>query len=387
MKVPIFDLKYTEEEIQSMQSIARDILSRGMLGEGKWTKRFEDGFAEFQGVDHAIAVTSGTAALECALKAAGIGPGSEVLVPSNTFFATANAVANVGAQIVLGDMCPFNLTLHPGTVEAFIDTCPKKSAVIVVHIGGNISSAVPGIAYMCKDNGVTLIEDAAHAHGANLHGGVAGGYGDFGCFSFFPTKSMTTGEGGMVTCSTEENADKIRSVKNFWRKKNNIGICTKANGSNYKITDMTAGLGTIELRRAPARLARRREINRMYADGLKNTIYIGHFLLDEERSGAYKAILTVEDGIDRDAVQTYCAQHGVKMTGGVYQIPLHRQQPWAHAPRVSATSRLSRRSMSVSEKFGNTNWWADHHICPPNYPEMTDEQVDYVIDTLKSYSQ
>ncbi len=222
MKVSIFDLKFEDDFIESFKVGCEKILRSDSIGEGRYVNEFENKFANLTNAKHAIAVTSGTAALEIALNTIGV-DGKNVIMPSNTFFATSVAVTNAGGHITLVDSEIENFSICPIHLRTKITK--NTGAVIIVHIGGIISKNIREIKEICDQYSVPLIEDAAHAHCSNYDGLHAGTIGDIGCFSFFPTKVMTTGEGGMITTNSDSIADKVRSLKNFGRALDNSGIC------------------------------------------------------------------------------------------------------------------------------------------------------------------
>ena len=254
MKIPTFKLNFEDDFINSFVTNAKSILEAGFVGEGKWVKEFEKRFKLIQGCSHAIATTSGTSSIEIALKALDV-RSKDVIVPTNTFFATAVAVKNAGGNVVLVDCNKEDFSMCLEALESKIT--PNTAAVITVHIGGIISSNIYDVLRVCGLNNLPLVEDAAHAHGSKLRGIHAGSFGTLGCFSFFPTKCMTTGEGGMVTTNDEELSKKVRSLKNFGRDYEDIGICSHEQGGNAKINEFTGLLGSLECDRLQARLKKR----------------------------------------------------------------------------------------------------------------------------------
>ena len=210
MKIPIFKLDFEDEFVNSFIKNAELILKNGFIRQGKWGDQFEKDFASLQGCKHASATTSGSSSIEIALKALNV-KGKDVIVPTNTFFATAVAVKNAGANVVLVDFNREDFSMCPSLLKDKIKA--NTAAVVTVHIGGIISNKIYEILKICKDANIPLIEDAAHAHGSKLKGTHAGSFGVFGCFSFFPTKSMTTGEGGMITTNNQDLYDKVQSLK------------------------------------------------------------------------------------------------------------------------------------------------------------------------------
>ncbi|MDN5339900.1 MAG: perosamine synthetase, partial [Euryarchaeota archaeon] len=196
MKVPVARPLVGEEEIAAVA----DVMRSGMLAQGSVVTEFESRFADYCGAAHAVGVNSGTAALHAALLAAGIGPGDSVVVPAFTFFATASAVSMCGATPVFADVDPETFNIDPDSVAALIH--PDTRAVVGVHLFGQPFD-VGAVREVCDDHNLILIEDAAQAHGAEYHGKRAGSLADLACFSFYPTKNMTTGEGGMVTTNDD----------------------------------------------------------------------------------------------------------------------------------------------------------------------------------------
>ena len=192
MKVTIAQPSAGDEEIAAVGRVLRS----GMFASGPEVAQFEKEFAGYCGVHHAVAVSNGTTALHAALASARIGPGDEVIVPSFSFIATATCVSMCGARPVFADVDPRYFTIDPDSVNTLIRKATK--AVIGVHLFGQPFDIDP-IAELCSDHTLALIEDAAQSHGAKYKGKMTGGFGKGGCFSFYPTKNMTTGEGGMIT--------------------------------------------------------------------------------------------------------------------------------------------------------------------------------------------
>lgn len=361
MKVNIFDLKYDKKFINKFSSLSKEILSSGLVSEGKFTKQFEMEFAKFVNCQYASCVTSGTSALEIALKAINV-ENCEVIIPSNTFFATATAVRSAGGKLQLVDMEDETFAIDPRALWRTISM--RTKAVVLVHIGGIISKNIEEIKDICKHYNIYLIEDAAHAHGSKRGELSAGSIGDIGCFSFFPTKVMTTGEGGMITTNNKELFDKCISLRNFGRDPNNIGLCINDFGNNCKVSEFTSLLGCLELERVKSRIEKRRKLAAIYAKELKNTNYQVFY---DENISFYKMIIKTPKA--EDFYFDYCKKHDITLTGGVYKIPVHQQPLYANKFDYKG--------------FPKTNHFAKHHICPPLYPELTRKQVLYVCDVLK----
>jgi dTDP-4-amino-4,6-dideoxygalactose transaminase len=365
MSIPIFRLNYDDSFIDSFISGATDILESGFIGEGKYVKLFEKSFSNLVKSKYCTAVTNGTNALEIALKAIGVS-GKKVILPSNTFFATAVAVKNAGAEILLVDIEEDNFSICPNDLSKKIIN-HNVGAVILVHIGGIISKHYKEIQKICKNMNIALIEDAAHAHTSNMDGIFAGSIGDIGCFSFFPTKVMTTGEGGMITTNSKQYYDKIKSIKNFGRDINDEGICVNPEGQNSKVNEFTGLMGHLESQRVQERVSLRNKYVNLYERLLSDTNYE---IVKQERGlcSYYKCILKI-DPIQYNNIKEYCDIKNIRLTGEVYRIPIHKQ------PLFKNT--MNSINLPITDKVCSS------HICPPLYPELTEDEIYYICDTLK----
>ena len=225
-------------------SVAR-VLASGQLAAGPEVAAFEAEFAEFVGTAHAVATSSGTTALWLGLWAAGIGPGDEVVVPSFTFAATAAAVLQVGATPVFADIEADTFCLSAATVRPHLG--PRTAAVIAVHLFGQPASP-DELGELCRSHGLALVEDAAQAHEALWAGRPVGSIGAFGAFSFYPTKNMTTGEGGMLTTGDAELARTVRVLRNHGMEERYQHMRP---GTNARMTEMAGAIGRVQLRRLP----------------------------------------------------------------------------------------------------------------------------------------
>ena len=198
MRVPAAKIYFPEGDRKKILKQVNEILESGQLTLGKYTKEFEEEFAKYVGVKYAVAVNSGTSALEIPLRALGI-QGFSVIVPTNTFFATPASVIHAGGKVIFADMTE-NLCLDPDSVKQKIQKDTR--GIIIVHIGGVVPPQITEIQAICHEHNLFLIEDAAHAHGSTLNGKSAGTFGDAAAFSFYPTKVMTSGEGGMIVTNS-----------------------------------------------------------------------------------------------------------------------------------------------------------------------------------------
>jgi perosamine synthetase len=363
--IPIFRLKFNFKSKIKFLKGSWDILSSDRpLGESKYTKEFEDRFANMSDSKYALACSNGTTAIELALKAIDV-KGKKVLIPSNTFFATSVAVTNAGGIIELLDMEPNSFSIDIKDLEKKIT--PEVGAVIIVHIGGIISHDISKILNVCRENKVPLVEDAAHAHFSLKGTHRAGSIGDIGTFSFFPTKVMTTGEGGMITTNNKDYYEKMKSLKNFGRALNDGGIIVNPEGNNFKINEFTSLLGCVELDRVSQRISERGYLLDRYKKNLEKTKYK---VLSQKGRGVcanYKAIVITP--MDGEWLKKYCKERNITLTGEVYRIPVH-QQP------------LYKEQFSYVD-LPNTDYYSKHHVCPPLYPELKIQEVDYICDVLK----
>lgn len=363
--IPIFRLKFDLKSKLKFLRGSWDILSSNRpLGESKYTKEFEDRFASMSESKFALACSNGTTAIELALKAIDV-KGKKVLIPSNTFFATSVAVTNAGGINELLDMEPDSFSIDVKDLESKING--DVGAVIIVHIGGIISHDISKIVKICKKHRVPLIEDAAHAHFSRQGKYRAGTIGDIGTFSFFPTKVMTTGEGGMITTNNKKYYEKMKSLKNFGRDINDGGIIVNPEGNNFKINEFTSLLGCIELDRVIDRITQRTELLDRYEKNLVSTAFRVLKQKGEGICANYKAILITP--IESDWLKKYCKERNITLTGEVYKIPVHQQPLY--------------KDQFTSVNLTNTDYYSKHHICPPLYPELNVEEVDYICDVLK----
>jgi len=366
MKVNKFELKFDPEQIVLFKDMADDILTNDLpISNGKYVTEFEGGFKVLQKVPYAVAVGSGTDALEMALLACDV-EGSSVVIPDNTMIGTAFAVIKAGAKVHPLDIELDTFAIDPDELRDTLSQEKNIGAVILVHIGGMISDYIDEIVEICKDHEVPLIEDSAQAHLARKGKLHAGTIGRFGCFSFSATKDMTTAEGGIVTCTNMEDYNKLRSLRSFGTEGNEF--LHRFISGNYKMTEFQGALGITELMRAKKRYDRRKVIAERYINEVINEAF--EPVLCESIPSYYKQILKCDT--KADDVEAFCKKEDVSMTGRVYPVPVHQQECFKHYPIV----RTSFRRSSIH---------ATHHICPPNYPELTDEQVNFVIEVLNKY--
>jgi perosamine synthetase len=349
---------------------ADEILSSGILTLGPYTRQFEAAFgAAHSGsadhvadAPHAVAVSSGTAALEIALRCAGVA-GRDVIVPANTFYATAAAALGAGARLVFADIDPATFALSPETLNAALT--PQTAAVVLVHVGGLITPDVDELRRICAEREITLVEDAAHAHGATWEGRFAGSFGSAGAFSFYPTKVVTSGEGGMIVTASRELADEARIYRD--QGKGSFGANHHVRrGYAWRMSELNAVTGLVHLRRMAGSIERRRAVAARYGDALAGLP--GLDALREPagcRSNFYKYIAVLPPGCDRARFKKELADlHEVRMAGEVYDVPLHQQPVFAE---------FAGPALPVAEDM------CARHVCLPVHSDMTDDEVGQVL--------
>jgi len=371
--VPILRLPYTEEEMDFIKNGIADVLKSGYLTMGVKVAQFEKAFADFTGAKYAIATSNGTCSLEIILRAIGIG-GKTVIVPSNTMIASPVSVIHAGGRVIFADCQKENLQLDPQDLKRKIRSDTK--AVMLVHIGGIISPALNEIKEICDRNGLALIEDAAHAHGSTIDNRAAGTLGVAGSFSFYPTKVMTTAEGGMITTDDDDIYHKALSLRDHGRASDNPNVHVEL-GYNWRFSELHAVLGLQQMMKAKTILADRRRIARLYDKKLEGVKGIRKVRIPSNiASSYYKYILMLEDGIDKARVKKMLKErYDVSLTGEVYSNPCHSQPVFKKYPEMMAND--------PSDTFPNTEYVAARHICLPLYPGLTDEEAEYVVESLK----
>jgi dTDP-4-amino-4,6-dideoxygalactose transaminase len=269
-QIPLSDIDFGPEE----RSAVDDVLQSKWLTMGAITQRFEQAFAAYVGAKHAIAVTNATAALHLACVVAGLGPGNEAILPSLTFVATANAVRYTGATPVFADILgeqDLNISYH--SIEKALTN--RTRAILVMHYGG-YACDMPSIMNLARKRDLLVIEDAAHAIGSDLEGKKLGTWGDIACFSFFSNKNMTTGEGGMIVTDNDQYAERLHLLRSHgmttltWdRHKGHASSYDVVDlGYNYRIDEIRAALGLVQLGKLASNNERRRRLTGLYRDTL-----------------------------------------------------------------------------------------------------------------------
>lgn len=338
-----------------------DCLSRGSVAAGKKVQEFEEFWAAYCGCRHAVATSSGGSALDILMRAIGV-TGKDVLVPTNTFIATANAVT-------FGGGTPVFMDTDPATLGVTLDEIKKRrtantAGVIVVHIGGIVTAEMPAIAEWCRQNDLWLVEDAAHAHGSEVDGRRPGAFGLAAAYSFFATKVITSGEGGMVVTNDAGLNEACRRYRDYGKKSQWESLHTVIAG-NDRMGDLTAVVGLEHARRLDGFIADRELVAARYEKELAGSLPL---VMPQGRSSWYKFIGYLGAGVDRGAFKTALKERGVSLSGGVYDLPLHAQPVFEG--RVDPAA------------YPMANDVCARHVCLPIFSGMTDAQVGHVIDSV-----
>lgn len=357
----------TNTELQAVS----EVLKTGYLVQGVRVRELEEKIEKYLHIQHAIAVSNGTAALHLALIALEIGPGDEVIVPDFTFPATANVVELVGAKSVFVDIDINTFNIDTAKIEAKINKNTK--AIIPVHEFG-LAANLDAIISISKKYNLKIIEDAACALGASFHKEYVGTKGDIGCFSLHPRKAITTGEGGIIVTNNSEIALKLRILRNHGIYAKDGAIDFVLPGFNYRMTDIQGALGNVQMEKLNSIIGRRKELADLYFEGLsanKNLLLPGKYNDNEHTYQTFYIIL--DQKLNRDFVMKELRQQGIECNYGAY--PLH-----------SLSYYKQKYSYSDSE-FTNSLIAFNQGIALPLHSRLSDSDIKYVIDKLSLLTQ
>lgn len=368
--IPLFNLNFDEEEEKAVV----DVIRSKWISSGPKCAELESKFAEMLGAKYALAVANCTDALHLAVVAAGIGPGDEVIVPSLTFVATVNCVRYAGGTPVFCDVeSPERIVMDPECIEKLITD--KTKAIIPMHYAGfpcNMDEII-GIA---KKHGLKVIEDACHGPMSEYHGKKLGTIGDFGCFSFFSNKNISTGEGGMIVTNDEAAYEKVKLLRSHGMtsmsyeraKGHSTSYDVVELGFNYRMDDIRAAIGISQLKKLVPDIMKRKVIRDKYINLLKNVDgLIIPFKDWDELSASYIFPVVLKDGSKdkRDEIRDYLAQRGIQTS--VHYPPSHRFKIYAD---------YNRGNLPMTE------YVADNEFTLPMYGALTDDEINYICSTL-----
>lgn len=361
--IPIAKPNLGKEELEAVG----EVFESGMLIQGEKVKLFEKEFARYIDVEEAIAVTNGTAALDTVLKALKLSPGDEVVTSAFSFIASSNAVLYQRAKPVFSDIDPKSFNIDPLDVAEKITA--RTRAIIPVHLFGQ-PAAMDALKEIAEDHKITVVEDAAQAHGAEYKGQKAGGLGDVGCFSFYATKNMTTGEGGMITTNDRELARQSRLLRDHGQtqKYNHVVL-----GYNYRMTEMCAAVGLVQLRKLDGFNKRRRENAELLTKGIDEisgltSPYVKH----DVKHVFYQYVVRVEDDypIGRNKLAVRLKRRGVEVAIH-YPTPIYRQPFYK---KLGYGQKICPMAEEISKQI----------LSLPVHPLVNKKDIKYMIDILRN---
>jgi len=370
-RIPLFDTRFGPDE----EAAVLRPLRAGWLTMGEEVVRLEEELREITGARHAIAVSNCTAALQLASAALGLGPGDEVIVPSLTFVATANAPRSLGAVVRLADATSGNdLCVDPDSIEALIT--PRTRAIFVVHYAG-FPCRMEEILALADEHGIPVVEDAAHAVFGRHRGRTLGLHGRVGCYSFYSNKNATCGEGGALVTDDDELGQKLRLLRSHGMTTPTLdrhrGIATSYDvvmpGYNMRLDEIRAALLRVQLQQLPGSLKRRRELFRLYADALAGTplelpFRGGRFETELDETAVHILPVLLPEGTDRLAVMARLKEAGIQTS--IHYPPVHRFACYAGPDdALPRTTALAARELTL-----------------PFYPRLPDAHVAVVVDAL-----
>jgi perosamine synthetase len=349
------------------ESIAavKEVLKSGQIAQGPKVEEFEKSFADYIGVKYAIAVNSGTAALHVALLAMGINPGDEVITTPFSFIASANCCLYCGAHPVFADIDPKTFNIDPDLIESKITT--RTKAIIVVHLYGQPCN-MDSIMAICQKHQLLLVEDACQAHGAEYNGKKVGSLGT-GCFSFYPTKNMTTGEGGIITTNSKDIEQKSRMIRQHGQSQRYVHDIL---GYNFRMTDVAAVIGINQLKHLESGNEKRNKNAKYLSEHIaKIKGLLPPFIASNRKHvfHQYTIRVTKDFPVSRDELQHILSEKNIG-TGIHYPIPIHKQPSYLKLGY--------HESLPVAEEM------AKEVISLPVHPGLTDQQLETIINTLRA---
>jgi perosamine synthetase len=358
--------KIGEEEVQAVVKVLRSGMLTSGLGAGPEVTAFEKKFADFAGAKHAVAVNTGTAALHSAVIAAGVKQGDEVILPSFTFVATAEAVVLAGAKPVFADIDPETYNLSPSAVEKAITK--KTKAILPVDLYG-FSADMQPLKEITTKFSLSLVEDAAQAHGTTYGGKPAGTFADAACWSLYASKNMTTGEGGVITTNNDQTAETLRMIRTHGEKAKYSSLML---GTNYRMSEMQAAIGNVQLQKLPSFVTKRRQNAQQLTKILeKNSKLVLPYELKERLHSWYLYTARIEDGTEeqRNRLVDELKKKGigaeVYYINPVHQMPFYREN--FGSAKLPQTEKASKQAFSL-----------------PIHPGVTQEQIQFIGETVLS---
>lgn len=365
MQIPLVDLSHQYCELaDDINSALVNVCSKTAFILGPAVTSFETAFADYLGIKHCIAVNSGTSALHLALLALEVGPNDEVICPSWTFIASIEAILYTGAKPVLVDSDIGTYNISPSAVREAIT--PRTKAIMPVHIYGR-PAAMDELTNIARENGIAIVEDAAQAHGAIYRGSYCGAIGEIGCFSFYPSKNLGAyGEGGAVTTNNDELAYHVRMMRSHGEIERYVH---KVIGYNYRMCGFQGAVLGVKLPYLDRWNEGRRKVADMYHGALSGTPLTLPPLEEEDTYQVYHVFVCRAP--ERDKLREFLTSKGIG-TGIHYLLPTHKQPLWldmfGEHPSLPVSELLANEALSL-----------------PMFPEVTQEQVDYIADSVREF--
>jgi len=360
--IPIANPIIEDEEIQEVV----EVLKSGFIAQGPKVAEFEEKFAQYVGTKYAVATSSGTTALHLALLAAGVGEGDEVITTPFSFAATGNSVLYTGARPVFVDIDSQTYNLDPAQIEAAIT--PQTKAILPVHLYGQPADMDPIMEIAAKHD-LRVIEDAAQAHGAIYKGKMAGSLGDMACFSFYPTKNMTTSEGGIITTDNKELADKCRILRAHGEKERYQHVVL---GYNFRMTDIAAAIGLAQLKKLDKFNQKRIENAAYLSEHIKEIEGVkSPYVMEDVQHVFHQYTIRIENG-SRDEWIQFLNENGVG-TGIHYPKPIYKQELY--------------QELGFNDNCPEAEKAANEVISIPVHPRLKVEDLETIVQTLEDASR
>lgn len=351
------------------QQLVQEVLESGILAQGPRVAAFEEAFASMCGVEYAVATSSGTTALHTALLAHGIGQGDEVITSPFTFIASANSIVFTGARPVFVDIDPRTFNIDPRGIEAAIT--PRTAAIMPVHLYG-LPCDMDAIMAIAEDHNLPVVEDACQSHGSAFQGQRAGSFAT-GCFSLYPTKNITSAEGGMITTSDPEFAERCRIIRQHGMPRRNYHDSL---GFNFRMTDVHAAIGIAQLAKLDRFNKARRHNASVLSQGLRGVVVPDepegyHHVYHQYTVRVPQDSTEGSPGARRDALQTYLLQHEIG-SGVYYPLPVHRQAYYVN--ELGYNLRLPKAENAAYEV-----------LSLPVHPAVTEDDLQHIIRTVNDF--
>jgi dTDP-4-amino-4,6-dideoxygalactose transaminase len=364
IKIPCLDLQGQHQQVkQEMFEAFEKVYAKTAFSGGPFVEEFERAFSGYTGTKYCVGVSNGTVALHLAMLALGIGPGDEVIIPANTFIATAWGVSHAGATPVFVD-CDDTWNIDPGKIEAAITS--KTKAVIGVHLYGQPFD-VDAVKAICDQYGIFLVEDAAQAQGARYKGRTVGGFGEMACYSFYPGKNLgACGEGGGITTNQENYLNHLRSLRNHG---SSVRYFHDEVGYNYRMGGLEGASLSVKLKYLESWNNRRREIANRYRNEIQNSKITFQHQPEWADGVNHLFVITTED---KEAFVQHLDKNNI-IAAYHYPVPCHLQKAY--------------QSLGYTQgAFPNAEYLAAHCVSLPMYAELTDSEVSHIINTVNRFA-